>query len=232
MAYSIEKIEDVIVPDGLATTKDVYNTIKSIGTPEFYELEPAEVIKVFLEDDDMPLDENGVPDYSFYGSIEARMAISSTTIETEYDPKTDEPIEIAGSKTIKPLDTNIKEYPMPGEYVIVAEYFGELFYTQKLNIYNSVNRNNFSGLSKIWDPFTPESYKLTDFEGNSDIRQVKAYDGDITFNGRFGQSIRFGSNITEITGSTPYPKSGPLDTEGLQSSPNIIIIGSFPKSPL
>ena len=51
------------------------------------------------------------------------------------DPKTGEPIEIAGSKTIKPLDTNIKEYPMPGEYVIVAKYFDDSYYTQKINMY-------------------------------------------------------------------------------------------------
>ena len=35
------------------------------GTSEFYELEPAEVIKVFLDDDDLPTDADGNSNYSY-----------------------------------------------------------------------------------------------------------------------------------------------------------------------
>ena len=214
MAYKINNLPDYIdIPDGVATGKDIVNTYKLAlqDAPEFYELEPAEVLSVILDEDDFSSDdepstllEDSTPNWSFYGAIRARMAMSG------------------GVRIIRPLDSNIKEYPMPGEYVIVADYFGDLYYTQKLNIRNSVNSNFKPGLSKIHNP-TIEEYPSTDFESDLDISQVKAYHGDITFNGRFGQSIRFGSNITEITGSDSYPKSGPLDKEGLQSSPNIII---------
>ena len=204
MAYKINrKDEHVVMPDGMATIRDVQKFVMQKGTPEFYELEPAEVIKVFLDGDDFPsslVDKNKVPDYSYYGAIEARMVMSSAN---------DSDIKI-----IKPLDTNIKEYPMSGEYVIVVNYFDETYYTQKLNIHNSVNLNSFPGLSKIWNPFTSEDLKPTDFGGNINIRQLKAYDGDITFNGRFGQSIRFGSNITE--------KEDDKDS-GKEDSPNVII---------
>ena len=222
MAYKIDRSnEHIIIPDGMASGKDSINAYKWAlqDTPEFYELEPAEVLSVILDEDDFSsedepstLKKDSTPNWSFYGAIRARMVMGS------------------GVRIIRPLDSNIKEYPMPGEYVIVADYFGDLYYTQKLNIRNSVNYNFNPGLSKIHNP-TPEEYPPTDFESNTNISQLKAYHGDITFNGRFGQSIRFGSNITEITGSDPYPKSGPLDKEGLQSSPNIIIKAGQGKIP-
>jgi hypothetical protein len=40
----------------------------------------------------------------------------------------------------------------------------------------------------------------------------------MTFNGRFGQSIRFGSNITK-----EFNSAGPIDGTGLRNSPNILI---------
>ena len=43
-----------------------------------------------------------------------------------------------------PLETNIKEYPLPGELVIVVEYADKMFYTQKLNRFNSINTNSFA----------------------------------------------------------------------------------------
>ena len=202
MAYKINrKGEHVVMPDGMATVRDVQKFNMQRGTPEFYELEPAEVIKIFLDDSDLPTNADDSPNYSFYGAIEARMAMSSNS---------EDDIII-----VKPLNTNIKEYPIEGEYVIVVDYFGDLYYTQKLNMHNSVNLNSQPGLSKIWDPFKLENYIPNDFMGDSRIRQVKAYIGDVTFNGRFGQSIKFGSNITEIAG-----KEG--DT-GKNISPNIII---------
>ena len=213
MAYKINKLPDYInIPDGIASGKDIVNTYKSAlqDAPEFYELEPAEVLSVILDDGDFSnedepstLLENSKPNWSFYGAIRARMVMGG------------------GVRIIKPLDTNIKEYPMPGEYVIVANYFGDLYYTQKLNVRNSVNLNFNPGLSKIHNPI-PEVYPPTDFESNTKIRQLKAYHGDITFNGRFGQSIRFGSNITE--------KENDKDS-GKENSPNVIIKAGQGKIP-
>jgi hypothetical protein len=162
----------------------------------------------------------GQPDWSKYGYINARMVISNT-----------------GSQNITliaPMDSNIKEYPYPGEYVIVAHYFGEVFYTQKLNLLNKVDTNILPGLSKVQKPFLNESYKdnLPNI-ANSNIRQLNAEEGDITFNGRFGHSIRFGSNIKEIkTGDSTVPDTGKLN------SPNIIIragqgvLESIPRKPV
>jgi hypothetical protein len=209
MAYKINRDDEFIVEaDGLATVKDVNQLKRDLlqKSPEFYELEPAEVIEVYLDknDEDFP-EVDDKPDWSKYGWITARMMYSSENVDS--------------IEEIRPLDTNIKEYPLPGEVVIVVDYFGDKYYTQKLNIHNSVNINSHPGLSK-WSKDQPiDNYTITDFENDSKIRQLEVNEGDITFNGRFGQSIRFGSNVKEVIKDD---KTTDVNTRK-QKSPNIII---------
>ncbi len=40
--------------EGFATLQDVYSAIKNTPTPEFYELELAEVIEVWVDEEDLP----------------------------------------------------------------------------------------------------------------------------------------------------------------------------------
>ena len=211
MAYKINRSDEhIVLPDGPATVRDIQKYVIQRGTPEFYELEPAEVIEVILDESDFSendhpatLNEDGKPKWKYYGYIRARMAISDEDI-----------------KLIAPLDSNIKEYPYPGEYVIVVNYFGDAYYTQKLNMYNSVNLNSFPGLSKIWDPWTGEGYKENLSKiGDPRVRQLKAEEGDIIFSGRFGQSIRFGSNVKELIDTN----QNLLPDTGKPVSPNVII---------
>ena len=202
--------EPIVLPDGPATVGDIEKYVNQRGTPEFYELEPAEVIEVILDESDFSendhpatLNEDGKPKWKYYGYIRARMAISDEDI-----------------KLIAPLDSNIKEYPYPGEYVIVVNYFGDAYYTQKLNMSNSINLNSFPGLSKIWDPWTGEGYKENLSKiGDPRVRQLKAEEGDIIFSGRFGQSIRFGSNVKELIDTN----QNLLPDTGKPVSPNVII---------
>ena len=220
MAYKINRGgEHVVLPQGLASTADVHKLRSEIqkNTPEFYELEPAEVIDVFLDENDFRYHDHKLHNtkplvtdddkviWKYYGWIRARMAISNKGENNTI--------------LVAPLDSNIKEYPYPGEHVIVASYYGKKYYTQKLNTANSVNLNFFKGLSRPWDPWGGEDYNVKEFKGNFGIRQLQAYEGDITFNGRFGQSIRFGSNITEL-----YDKNEDLIPDsGKPQSPNLII---------
>ena len=181
--------------------------------PEFYEMELGEVITTYLDEtsEDFPIDKNGEPEWSKYGTVQVKLAISSTS-ERDF-------------VYAKPLDTNIKQYPLPGEFVIVVEHTGELYYTQRLNVsridedgltdfHNSPNYNFLPGLTKRTQDIKGIGTKINHFKPDSNIRQVQSYEGDITFNGRFGQSIRFGSNITKIDGE---------DDTGKDGSPNIII---------
>ena len=212
------KGDPIKIAEGPASVNDIYSVIKNMGEPQpgqfFYELEPAEVINVFLDSTDLtdanqlltnPKTGKQTVDWSKYGHIEARLVYSKENVDDV--------------KIIAPMDSNIKEYPRPGEYVIVANYFGEFYYTTKLNMFNSVNLNANPGMSRLTDPLVMENYRIKQFKGNSKIRQIKSYEGDITFNGRFGQSIRFGSNVTEL-----YDGNGDLlPDSGKPQSPNIKI---------
>ncbi len=55
--------------------------------------------------------------------------------------------------------------------------------------------------------------------GKFSIKELKAEEGDIIFNGRFGQSIRFGSNVKEIIDKN----QNLLPDTGIPQSPNVII---------
>lgn len=202
------------VPDGKATHQDLENLRNEVAfgtiTPDFYQLEVGEVMNVYLDElnlPDSPNSEDSVPNYDKFGGVKVRMAMSS---------KRSSNISFA-----YPLESNIKEYPLPGELVVVVEYANKLFYTQKLNIFSSINDNSFPG-------FTANSpagsyygeYTKTSFSSDGRIREIKSQHGDITFNGRFGQSIRFGSNIV------PYWKDEdvePIIGTGKKTSPNILI---------
>lgn len=214
MAYKINRTDEhIVLPDGPASAREVRRAMKQQKNPEFYELEPAEVIKVYLDEEDLPKLADDKPDYSQYGFIEARMCISN---DGEHD-----------IILVAPLEVNIKDYPYPGEYVIVVEYFGTKFYTQKLNLYNNVDTNILPGLSKIHNPWKREGYKdnLPKVKDRG-IRQLKAEEGDITFNGRFGNSIRFGSNVKIIKETETTTSNGHTRTTtytGKKNSPNIII---------
>ena len=207
------------VAEGIASVKDIHACIQRYGYPLpgqfFYELEPAEVISVYLDDFQLVankaiIEKNGkiFPNYEKYGWIKVRM-----------DEKNNGKYDIV---EIAPLDSNIKEYPRPHEHVIVATYLGKKYYTQKLNINNSVNLNKFEGKSIPLEPFTVQLNTNIAFTKNTKIREVKAEEGDITFNGRFGQSIRFGSNITTY-GKLVGEEIEDLPDTGKPESPNIII---------
>ena len=208
MAYRIDRDDEhIVLPDGPATVRDIQKYFKQRGGSEFYELEAAEVIECWLDEEDLPLvGETDEPDWSKYGWISARMSVSNSGIDDIVN--------------IRPLDTNIKEYPYPGEHVIIASYYGQKYYTQKLNLNNSVNLNSFPGLSKVYDIWTQEVYKDNlPMIGWPRVKQLKAEEGDIIFNGRFGQSIRFGSNVKEIIDKN----QNLLPDTGIPQSPNVII---------
>ena len=124
----------------LGSSHDSYGT--DIPDNQFYELELAEVIDIIYNDEheDFPSDPK---DYSTIGSAKVRL------MSSQYN----NPDDLCGY--VKPLDSNIKQYPLKGEYVVVVEYIGDLYYTQNLNLLGSANNNSFpflsvsSGIAKV-----------------------------------------------------------------------------------
>ena len=179
---------------------------------EFYELEAAEVMNVIITEeqlDDLP-DGDG-KDWSGMGAIVARMV----------DSQKNDPIQILSP--VRPLDPTSHEYPVRGEYVVLVTYVGrqgkETYYTNKINLLGSPNENILPGKSGvrpdvILDEEKDGKYIYDHFEPDPEIRNLFPYEGDNIYQGRFGHSIRFGSNIV------PDAHDDAKDT---QKSPNILI---------
>jgi hypothetical protein len=219
-----ENIKDLqYSKQGFTTEKEVADLIQErfSDVSKFYEMEVAEVVDVILSKDELPdvFDEDYQPewdelDYSYIGYIKARM-INSEAGKASPD-----------LKWLRPLDTNIKEYPLKGEYVVVVSHFhrqfgskhqpGVRFYSQKINLLHSVNNNAMNGIGSIGDRDFDPDYVIGDvFQINSDIRQVQPYEGDIIFNGRFGQSIRFGGGDSFLQSPNIKIRAGQLTDAGI-----------------
>tara|TARA_R110002020_G_scaffold21893_2_gene74167 strand:- start:3036 stop:4313 length:1278 start_codon:yes stop_codon:yes gene_type:complete len=92
---------------------------------------------------------------------------------------------------VLPLTPHITTIPVVGEHVAVIEYNGQHFYTSIINRKDSVNENSMPGTAKEYESGT--KYGKT-FERNIDIKHVKCQEGDVLFEGRFGNSINLSSN--------------------------------------
>lgn len=191
----------------------------------FYELEPAICYRTIMTSDDemVPKLEGGdsTKDYSYVGRIVCRPIYSHTRTPVE-----NLPIAI-------PLETNIREYPLQNEVVIVAKYFGQYFYSRKLNLFNQTNTNferileeaygqkKFSDSSKnkdrsatsagaenVTDVVTLDASLGEYFVENPKIHPLTPYEGDLLLESRFGSSIRFGGynvgTVNAFDGEHPY----------------------------
>lgn len=212
---------------GLTSMKDVdFHLRKTLGNLideinlTYYTIPTiAEVKGVFTTSEELPLDDDGVPQYELLGGIrfsfvdgEGRATGRGTS---------------AGI-VAKPLNPNLKEFPVQGEYVMIQRLFGSFFYSSRINFFNNPNNSSYQGYStsfQIRDKNIANSKTIeTDntgivenksanqvrtlgdnFLSNFSFRQVTPEEGDVVLNGRFGNSIRLGSNIRE----------------GLQDSPNL-----------
>jgi hypothetical protein len=112
-----------------------------------------------------------------------------------------------------PLESNISEFPLLNETVILVKHLDKLFYTRKVNLRNTPNNNlDFSieevtgndsnkqlfGDSAMKGPVSNTKFKGgthyqgvagSYFKANSKIRALKRYEGDMSIESRFGQSI-------------------------------------------
>jgi len=113
-----------------------------------------------------------------------------------------------------PLESNISEYPLIYETVILSNYNGKMYYSKKINHHNWVNNNLDFSIDAAnppntelfsTNPYTGERKSLTNYKGNvgysgysgkyfvanNRIRNLRRYEGDLAIESRFGQSIHF-----------------------------------------
>lgn len=240
MPYWKSKPKNTRVIDNLSVSTN-YTTNDGTGS-EFYELESGVVLDIILDDthpifsannrtytkidtDRWPLDvNNAIPeltdkDLSWIGRALIRPLCSGKNIKKD---------QLVWAY---PMASNISEYPLINEMVVLSTYNGKLYYSLKLNDKNWINNN----LDFLIEPATSgaentELYTNSPYKGatstivsnkihknvgiagkyfiaNNRIRAIKRYEGDLAIESRHGQSIHmtaYDDNRANDIGDTKY----------------------------
>lgn len=133
----------------------------------------------------------------------------------------------------RPANINMKQIPLVGEFVLICKTFNEQstgnrwrkgwYYVSTIDLQSTINENRLPGISdsltqeqidaiKPGKTFTPKS-----------ISPLQPYEGDFLLEGRWGNSIRFGSSISSYP-TDYYYKSMPWST--YQSGDPIIVLSN------
>jgi len=124
-----------------------------------------------------------------------------------------------------PLDPNNLQIPVRGEVVLGTEFLGKYYYMSKLNVQNSPIANTKLNISSYASkPLDGDSVQLGKYfkENPSGAKKLVAREGDTILQGRFGNSIRLGSNQSEDFFNNPQ-------TSEFIDSPNIKIVSGIKK---
>jgi hypothetical protein len=178
------------VREGLA------NITTAIGNNNFlppFQYKVGKVYAVILDDRSVP--ENVWLENGGWAGI-------GTILYQVYNENEEPPIEditdsfLATLPTALPLFPNQKYFPLPGEIVLlqtlpsapspITNKTEETYYTSVINAWNSPQ---FNGLFIEQD----KNLLYNSFNENSEFRGVRTFEGDYVLEGRFGNSIRFGS---------------------------------------
>ena len=178
-----------------------------VQSEEFYELEPVEILDVHLDESksSFPKKPDDKPDYAFIGGILGRFVYSE-------QGKT-----IDKCKNFKPMNPSINNLPAVGEIVIGVQYLGQYYYTTQLNVLGNPNFNSQHGISRLKRKNTLKSLFGLDtpnsddksaelgyyLKKEKDSRKLLPHEGDVIVEGRFGNSIRIGSDIKNENTESP-----------------------------
>jgi hypothetical protein len=117
---------------------------------------------------------------------------------------------------VKPSNINLKQIPLIGEFVLICKTFNQQsnisifreqwYYITTVDLHSSINENMLPGVSlglpQDQIDATKPGYTFT----RKSISPVQPYEGDFILEGRFGNSIRFGSTVDYAKGK--YTVSG------------------------
>ena len=190
------------LPTGLASWRKISSYIKQLikaSQFEYHESEAFEVKNNYINDIDQTI----------YGLG----AVSGTFLNN--------PNQGIFDGVVYPINPNITNIPLIGEQVAVIEYNGKHFYTDIINRKNSPNENAIPGASGGYKPNT--KYGNT-FE-RKDVKKIHVNEGDIVYEGRFGTSIKLGSDGKNKATGGPKPQikivAGHRDVGGNVAHQNI-----------
>lgn len=146
----------------------------------------------------------------------------------------------------RPSNINMKQIPLVGEFVLIYKTFNQesstdrwreaWYYVSSIDIQSSINENMLPGLSNGASQEEIDNTKPGKTFVKQSISPVQPYEGDFLIEGRFGNSIRFGSSV-DITNAPEnyYHKKPNWRTSGLrgpfqQYSHPIIILSNGRKN--
>tara|TARA_Y100001963_G_C6782543_1_gene450796 strand:- start:1599 stop:3455 length:1857 start_codon:yes stop_codon:yes gene_type:complete len=224
----------------MATTINKSN----IGAGGALNLIPVKVMGIILDTNHELAEKKG--GYDALGTI-----FYLTVSECINDPKLEHPEtgeKVNNMKTAKPLFSNQRFFPLKGEVVLLLSGTGrdidkdlrQAYYLPNTNIWNSTHHNSIPNVDAYSDKATKDDYKETQGglvrqveDGSTDIplgnyfneklntKSLLPYEGDFLLEGRFGNSIRFGS--TAISDFIPNTSKNNWSSTGVVGDPIIII---------
>ena len=129
------------------------------------------------------------------------------------------------SYACKPFNMNIKQIPLIGEHVLVFKAYNqettltktgiEWYYFSPYSIQSSINSNLLPGISynTISEAEAQKIKPGVNFEAKS-ISPLQPYEGDLMIEGRWGNTLRFGSTTKNETGLINSSWHGAASTIG------------------
>ena len=122
-------------------------------------------------------------------------------------------------RVVRPSNINMKQIPLVGEFVLIYKTFNQQsstdvwreawYYVSSIDIQSSINHNMLPGLSDgALQTDIDNTLPGKTFEQQI-ISPLQPYEGDFLIEGRFGNSIRFGSSVNTIYPTGHYYKSTP-----------------------
>lgn len=168
--------------------RSIMQTAKNVARTEI--IVPARVVDVILDDSH--------PEFERYGKWASIGAVKYRVLNRDIDESNSQNLPIAF-----PLQSHIKHIPLKNEIILVVSSPSELldessnnvknYYLDIVNLWNHPHHNGFPD-------DTEQDIELgEDFQELADVNPMRPFEGDVIFEGRQGQSLRFSTGIPNKT---------------------------------
>lgn len=168
--------------------RSIMQTAKNVARTEI--IVPARVVDVILDDSH--------PEFERYGKWASIGAVKYRVLNRDVDESNSQNLPIAF-----PLQSHIKHIPLKNEIILVVSSPSELldessnnvknYYLDIVNLWNHPHHNGFPD-------DTEQDIELgEDFQELADVNPMRPFEGDVIFEGRQGQSLRFSTGIPNKT---------------------------------
>ena len=186
------------------------------------------------------------PKFEDYGGYDSLGTIYYTKLDNPISTKN---LWASTAQIAKPLYSHIKYYPLINEIVLIVDTNDKniynssdksSYYLPQVNIWNHPHHNALPSVRDLESEDTSNDYKQTEngivrrtedgstdiklgdyFREQTNIKPLLPYEGDMIFEGRFGNSIRFGS--TNMGESIPDENKNQWSQVGEVGNPITII---------